>query len=111
MDELAVDIDAVDLLDIADRLPGLAVDQDEIGALALLDRAAVTCESQCERAVRRARQQRGLRRQSGRNEQLHFLARRDPVLCTADAGLGPDRQCDTSDTRRALCRDRRGTDA
>src|SRR3546814_16506313 len=45
MDELAVDIDAVDLLNVADGFPGLAVDQDEIGALALLDRTAVSCET------------------------------------------------------------------
>src|SRR3546814_15864434 len=74
---------------------GLSVEQDEIGALALLDRTAVSCESQCQRAVRRAREQRGLRRQSGRNEQLHFLERRDAVLCAADSGVGPDRDRDT----------------
>ena len=34
MDELAVDKHAVDLVNVADRLPGLAVDEDEIGALA-----------------------------------------------------------------------------
>src|SRR3546814_6198886 len=99
MDELAVDENTVDLLDIADRFPRLAVDEHKIGALALLDRAAVGRKSERERAIRRAREQRRLRREASRNEQFHFLERRDAVLRTADPRVGPDRDRDRKSTR------------
>ena len=47
----------VDLANIADRLPWRAIDEDKVGALARLDRAAIAEQSERERAVRGAREQ------------------------------------------------------